>query len=351
MPPISTKNLDRFIFYMFGDKFDPSKELFLQIDPWVCDQLKGEERDIAKNRLISAIKERIDKRWLYAILEMCVAETIPILENYLKNESDLQTQVEIVKTIVGIDEDHPSFSVFHDILKLNNHEDAKLQAIYAFQLLKIKNQITQKNLEDFTDSLFRALLDQSPKIRLTAYSCLIEYVYKMRIFVPKIDPIKTLLEELNNPVDWQKAKTQLQDWLKSKKTESFTIDRAKYLIRKVMDRPISISKKECNICKEIPEEIHADMSAGEGIPSFIEKLDDILILGSSSSKIKRCPLCGRLYSYVYHYSYYLAGQSEEEEHLSVANSDMAIQFLESYLQSYVKPKYIIHCGDFIELGF
>lgn len=43
MVPISTKNLDRFNFYMFGDKFDPSKELFSQIDPWICDQLKDEE--------------------------------------------------------------------------------------------------------------------------------------------------------------------------------------------------------------------------------------------------------------------------------------------------------------------
>lgn len=351
MAPISTKNLDRFNFYMFGDKFDPSKELFSQIDPWVCDQLKDEEREVAKIKLLEAIKERIDKRWLYAILEMKIEEAIFVLENYLKKESDLQLQIELVKTIVGINANHPSFSIFISILKTQNNESAKLQIIYAFQLLKIKNQITQKNLEDFTDVLFESLLDLSPKIRIAAYNALIDYVYRMRNYVSKLDPIYDLLNQSNNSFNWQKARNILEDWLRSKKIEPFNLFRVKELISKVMNRPVLVLKNECKICHEIPDEIHADMAAGEGIPSFINKLDDILILGSSSNRIKRCPSCGRLYLYLYYYSYYLAGQSEEEEHLSVANSDIAIQLLESYLKSYVQPKFIITCGDFIELGY
>jgi hypothetical protein len=344
----SSKHLDRFMNYMFGP-FNPSKILFEQIDPWICNELKGDEIQVAKNRILDAIKEKIDLRWLYAVGELHILQAIPILEQHLSKELNLASQVEIIATIIGLNSEHPSFSRFIEILKTQGNQDAKIRTLNAFQLLKIKNQITKKNLEEFCYAIFDSLLDPSLKVRTTAYRTLVDYIYDMRIFTPKRDMILELLEKSDNYDDWKRAISMFGERLQSKKLEPFQMSRVEEVLHTIMDRPIQTPKNLCEICKDIPEKIDADIAAGEKIPSFIDQLDNILNVGSSSNKIKRCPLCYRLYIYCYSYFYYIAGQSEEEENLKIATTSDAIDLVKNYVSNHVKPKYLIYCGDFVHI--
>jgi flavodoxin len=348
--PIKPNNLARFDAYIFGP-YNPNVMMFAQIDPWICTQIKGEEIDQAKLKLLNAIKDGTDPRWLYAIEELHVIEAIPHLEHHLSKALNPDMQTDLVKTIVTLDKNHSSFSIFLEILHNPGNETAKIKTIYAIQHLIILKQITQKNLNESATDLFNSLLDPLLKVRTCAYTSLIEYFYDMKTFTSKNDSILNLLEKSENPKDWELAKSRLEDKIHAKKIEPFQLSRVKELLHQIMDRPISIPKNDCEICKQIPDKIDADIAAGESIPPPMDRLDNILNLGSSSNKIKRCPICSRLYLYNYYYSYYLAGQSEEEEHLALTDTKGAINLVEGYLRSYVHPKYLIYSEDFIAFGY
>ncbi len=67
---------------------------------------------------------------------------------------------------------------------------------------------------------------------------------------------------------------------------------------------------ECEICGSLPDFAAADLREGERLPDAVQRLEDAYPYPegfwdtSKDYEIdKRCPLCGQLYTYNYHYEF------------------------------------------------
>ena len=73
----------------------------------------------------------------------------------------------------------------------------------------------------------------------------------------------------------------------------------------------------CDICASIPDFVAADLGGGERLPEAVSKLvdayprpDGFWDTCKDYEITKKCPLCGKLYAYNYHYEF-SAGYIEE----------------------------------------
>lgn len=71
-----------------------------------------------------------------------------------------------------------------------------------------------------------------------------------------------------------------------------------------------MSEPTCSICRDIPAFASADLREGERLPEAASRLvnahpypEDFLDTAKDYEITKKCPLCGQLYTYCYHYDF------------------------------------------------
>lgn len=323
----------------------PDETIFTYIDPWVISFLPPEEKQAAEDLLLHALQEKIDERWLYGIRELKSQKGLLLLHELFPQELDSKKKVLIAETILALDPNAPESNYVIEVIRSSAEISIK---VIALSMLKhmLEAELEQRELHELVlDTLFEVLKDNEGAVRKCAYDQLKDY-FQLRYFTPKNDPIFTLLTKQESPIQYERAVQALKDRIKNKEGHPFS--RAKYIemVDEITKRPITGEPSSCEVCKKFPQEISADLASNEAIPNKSE-LEDAITLLSSNNCIKRCPLCFRLYRYQYHYSYYIAGQSEEDEILMRCDREGAIELMDDYLKYHVSPHTIIKCGDFL----
>ncbi|HEX2078118.1 MAG TPA: hypothetical protein VHG08_10430 [Longimicrobium sp.] len=74
--------------------------------------------------------------------------------------------------------------------------------------------------------------------------------------------------------------------------------------------PTSAATADCTVCGELPAFVAADLRAGERLPEAASRLVDLHPVpegfwdtAKEYEITKKCPVCGRLYTYNYHYDF------------------------------------------------
>ncbi|MBK5113562.1 MAG: hypothetical protein KGD59_11355 [Candidatus Heimdallarchaeota archaeon] len=117
------------------------------------------------------------------------------------------------------------------------------------------------------------------------------------------------------------------------------------------DNPPSINLTDCKICNKIPDKSYADMAEGESLDKYTAELETAIIIAYYNDCIMRCPICGRLYVYDYHYEYFVNGQSEEEEELIRTDTKGAINKIDKFIKQGYDFKKITKCGIFLKIDY
>jgi hypothetical protein len=323
----------------------PDETIFTYIDPWVISYLTPEEKLTAEDLLLNALQQRIDERWLYGIRELKSQKGLLLLHKLFPEELDSKKKVLIAETILALDPNAQESNFVVEVIRSSAVISVKVIALYTLKHL-LEAKLEQKETREVVlNSLFEALKDSEWEVRRCAYDQLKDY-FQLRYFTPKNDPIFTLLTNQEKPIEYEKAIQTLKERIESKEVYPFSREKYIEMVDEITNQPVIGEPSSCEICKKFPQEISADLASNEAIPNKSE-LEDAITLLNSHSCIKRCPLCFRLYRYLYHYFYYVAGQSEEDESLIRCNREGAIELMDEYLRYHVSPRKIIKCGDFL----
>ena len=324
---------------------DPNETIFTYIDPWVISYLTPEEKQVAEDLLLHALQQKVDERWLYGLRELKSQKGLALLKELFPREQNIKNKILIAETILAIDPNAPESNDVVEVIQSSAENSIKITAMYSLRHL-LEADLKRKELHDLVlNTLFDSMMDNEVKVRKCAYDLLQDH-FQLRHFTPKNDPILALLTKQESPIQYERAVSALKEQINSKLVYPFS--RRKYIemVNEITQRPIVGEPFSCEICKKFPQEISADLASNEAIPNKSE-LEDAIILLSSNNCIKRCPLCFRLYRYQYHYFYYIAGQSEEDETLIRCDREGAIELMDDYLKYHVSPQTIIKCGDFL----
>ena len=323
----------------------PDTTIFTYIDPWVISYLTSEEKQVAEELLLQALRQKIDERWLYGLRELKSQKGLSLLRDLFPQEQDTKNKIMIAEIILAIDPNAPELNYVIDVIKSSTESPIKITALYVlYHLLEV--ELNQKDSHELIlNTLFESMEDKEDKVRKCAYGRLIEY-FNLRYVTPKVDPILQLLEKRHSQIQDRKAIRLLKKRIESQEIYPFSREKYVELVNEITGKPVNLEPSSCEVCKKFSQEMSADLANNEMIPDKAE-LEDAITLLSSKNCIKRCPLCFRLYKYQYHYTYYIAGQSEEDEGLIRCDRQGAIELMDEYLQYHVPPEKIIRYGDFM----
>ncbi|MFW9921804.1 MAG: hypothetical protein ACFFDW_00755 [Candidatus Thorarchaeota archaeon] len=344
-----SKAFSRFEHYFFEIEIPPNANIFQHIDMWTIDKLNPEEKIIAENMLIDAIKTRIEPRLLYGLEEIKTERAYNILLELFLNENNLENKLRLAYSLVRINNKAPVLQLLDETIRSTESEKIKLSALYPIfwirEIVFSDHQISELILT----ILFNAMSDEHLNVRLYAYDILQDY-FKMKDYTSIYDEIKQQLTEENELQYYKKTVQLYKEKITSKKELPFSRDKIVQFINEKFTRTPIIPVQQCKICKEIPEKVEADIAAGESIERYSSKLEKIIIIAYYKNCIKQCPICKRLYSYSYHYEY-LITNSEEEEYLSRIDHHQALQMIDNYLDMGFKFDKIIICEPFLKIDY
>ncbi|MDD1778686.1 MAG: hypothetical protein LUQ65_11015 [Candidatus Helarchaeota archaeon] len=324
---------------------DPNETIFTYIDPWVISYLTPEEKQIAEDLLLRALQQKVDERWLYGVRELKSQKGLALLKELFPQEQNSKNKIMIAETILAIDPNAPESNYMMEVIRSSAENAIKITALYSLRHL-LEAELKQKELHNLVlNTLFDSMADNDVKVRKCAYDLLKDH-FQLRHFTPKNDPIVTLLTKQESPNQYEQAVSALKEQINNKVVYPFS--RRKYIemVNEITKRPITGEPSSCEVCSKFPKETSADLASHEAIPNKSE-LEDAITLLSSNNCIKRCPICFRLYKYQYHYFYYIAGQSEEDESLVRCDREGTIELMDEYLKYHVSPRTIVKCGDFL----
>lgn len=333
---------------MFEMKDDTSNLLFRMIDPWIVDALSEEEKGIAQGILMRALKESFDRRWLWGLGELGTDEAYEfVLDLYQKEPID-SMRVNYAYTLMWMNKDAPVLDYIQEVLKSSEPEDVKMRALSALYPLSDKEFQNEARHKIYLSILFDTMKDTSEGLRLFAYDMLKDH-YGMKEFTPNDDKVVTILTSSKKVQDFDRATQLFRERVESIEVKPVSRKAIAQWVTERLHDPPSIEPEDCEICKKIPERSAADMTEGESLDSFTERLETAILFAYYKNRVMRCPVCGRLYLYRYEYEY-LIPRSEEDEYLEKTDSDSMMAFIDSFLKAY-DFKRIIICGNFMKVSY
>lgn len=344
-----SKEFQKFEFYFFRD-VDLSKNLFVILDPSTIDDLSEEEKILAEDMLIKALESRIDKRWLFGLEEIESDKAYDFLWKLFNREKNAYDKCRLAFSLVRIDAGAQVLDYLFEVIKSEENEQVKEKALSPLYWNKEIRYEKEELNELYLTILRTAMLDNYEKIRSYAYSILVEY-HDMRQFLSSNDPFKSIFSELRPKEDYQKAIQQFQELVDSKQEFPFSRKLVYQAIKELPNNPPTINLKDCEICSQIPDKSYADMSDDKSLDNYTSKLETVIIIAYYNDCIMRCPICGRLYEYDYHYEYFVNGQSEEEEELIRTDSKGAIALIDKFIKQGYEFKKITKCGIYLKIAY
>jgi hypothetical protein len=338
----------KFERYLFG-KDDVSKSLFAMIDPSSISGLNDEEKEIAEGMLKAALEKKYDRRWLWGLGELGTDSAYEFLMNLYNKEEVAFTKVNYAYTLILMNTKSPVLEYLQGILNSKEHIDTRKRAIGALYWLYDKPFEDKERHQLYLSILFDAIADRTKEIRLNAYDILKDH-YGMKPFTPLDDPVLKIISAKRKKTAYQKAAQLFEDRIKSVEVVPLSRKAVVQWIKSLPNNPSTTKVADCEICSTIPDNLEADIANGESLGVYTSKLETAVTFAYYSNAVKRCPICGRLYIYRYHYEFLVGWSSEEDEYLSRSDTEGAIELVDSFLE-YYDFKQIITCGNFLKLSY
>ena len=343
-----SKEFKRFESYFFGED-DLSLPLSHVLNISVVNKLDDDEKKTAEEMLIAALTKNWDRRWIYALEELKTETAYQFLFDWFNREEDQLTKIRLAYSLVRIDGNAPVLEYIQQVLNQGKTKDEKIVALNCFFWIKEARFEDKEKEQLFLSTLFEALTDESKDVRLYAYEILIDY-YNTKDFTPKVDEVYKILSEELKEEDYQRAAKLFENRLRSMKVVPINRKLIIDHIRQLPDNPPKIEREECSICREIPDNLTADMTDNESLETYKSKLERVVIFAYYSNCIMRCPICGQLYRYKYEYEYLVGGHSEEDEYLWRTDTESAIELVDAFLE-YYDLKFVVISGIFLKITY
>jgi hypothetical protein len=345
-----SKQFSKFEYNFFELDIPSSANLFTYIDPWTIDQLSPEEKLIAEDMLIEALSKEIKRVWLFGLSEMETDKSYDFLMKLFDKEKDIYTKTQLSSSIIRINLSAPVLEFINDVIQSDEPESTKSSALSTIYWLKNSQFKKKEKNELYQTILHSAFTDKNKKIRKQAYEILKER-FGMRKYTPIKDPILEIILEERKKEDYTKALQIFEKNVESKEILPFSRKAIVQFIKELPNNPPEIKIIDCEICKTIDDREYADMMADESLKNSTSKLETVIIISYYEDCIKRCPLCGRLYVYDYHYEYFVNSQSEEEETLTRSDSKGAMKKIDKFIKQGYDFKKITKCGIYLKIDY
>lgn len=344
-----SKSFEKFLYYFFERKMPPNERLFHAIDPSTVKELPAHEKLKAEEMMIEALKEKIDRRWLFGIEEINSKRGYIFLLELFKKEKIVFNKAMIAGNLLRMDREAPVLKYLVGVVESKEIEGTKLKALESMYWLVDQKSKDERRNELFLSMLFIGMSDSSCEIRKNVYDKLKGY-FEMRIFTPKNDSIIKILESELTRDEYLDAVREFKARVEAKETTTFTIEKVINFINKLPDNLKTITISDCSICKNIPPSLSADMTAEESLDAYKAKLETTVVFAYYEPSLMSCPICGRLYDYNYHYDYYACSTSDEDEYLTRIDKKKAIAKVKKFTKNYEFKK-IIQCQNFLKIDY
>ncbi len=340
-----SKAFQKFEAYFFGED-DLSLPMSHVLDIWTIDGLDDEEKLVAEQMVIAALSKKYDRRWIYALEELATENAYQFLWEWFNREEVEYTKVKIAYALVRIKGDAPVLEYLQTVLESDAPKASKLDALNCFYWILKAGLKDKERQQLFFSILFDKLTDKNKTIRLHVYELLKEF-YSMKEFTPLDDEVEHILSKKVKKSEYERAGEIFENRVKS--MEVVPIERKLIVqhIKSLPGNPPILEISDCKICSTIPDKAEADMTEDESLDKYKSKLEKVIIFAYYSNCIMRCPICGQLYTYRYHYEYLIGWSSEEDEYLNRTDTRGAIEMVDGFINSY-DFKSIIQCGIFLK---
>ncbi len=339
----------KFLYNLFELDIPPTAILFQYMDPYTVSDLSNDEKVKAEEMLIAALKNKIEKRWLYGIVEVNSERGYNFLLSLFNEENDIFNKTLIAVYLLSMNKEAPVLEFLVGIVESEESEGTKIKALEGLYWLVNHISKDDKRNELFLTALYKGMSNPSEKIRSNVYSKLIDH-FDMRKFTPNNDHIARTLQEKHSLKEYQKVVKEFKQRVRSKEITEFSLEKVIDFINKLHDNSLTIEIANCSICKDIPPKLHADIAAGNTLDEYKSKLETSIIFAYYESCIMRCPICGRLYDYNYQYDYYVCSTSDEDEYLTRIEKKEAIKKTKKFVKNYQFKK-IITCDTFLMISY
>ena len=343
-----SKEFQKFEFYFFRE-VDLSKNLFTILDPSTIDNLSEDEKKIAEKMLIEALEEKIDKRWLFGLEEIGSGTAYEFLWEMFEKEENAYDKCQLAFSLVKINAGSQVLDYLFEVIKSDENEQVKERALSPLYWNKDIRYESKNYNELFQTILHTAIADKYIKIRLYAYEILIEY-HDMDDFIPIKDHFKIAFSETKSKKEYKEILKRFLELVESKQEHPVSRKLIIQAIKELPNNPSTLKISDCEICSKIPEKSYADMAEDKSLENYTSKLERVIIFAYYKDCIMRCPICGRLYIYDYHYEY-LVNKSEEEEELIRTDTKGAISLVDRFIKSSYEFKKITKCGIFLKVSY
>ncbi|MHA1840659.1 MAG: hypothetical protein ACTSVP_10985 [Candidatus Heimdallarchaeota archaeon] len=339
----------KFLYNFFELDIPPHASLFQYMDPYTVSDLTDEEKQEVEVLLIDALQTKIEKRWLYGISEVNSDSGYNFLLVLFEKEKDIFNKTMIAIYLLMMDKEAPILEFLNGIIESEESEGTKLKALEGLYMLVNHVSSDENRNELFLSTLYKNMSNPSKKIRENVYSKLMDH-FDMRKFTPNNDHIARILQENHNSEDYQKLVAEFKERVEAKEITDFSVEKVIDFLNKLPDNSLTVKIADCTICKNIPPSSHADIAAGNSLDEYKTKLETAIIFAYYESCVMRCPICGRLYDYNYHYDYYVCSTSDEDEYLNRIDKKEAIKKVKNFTKSYQFKK-IITCDIFLKINY
>jgi hypothetical protein len=319
------------------------------LDIWTISQLNDEEKKIAEKMLIAALSKKYDRRWIYGLEELKTKAAYKFVFDWFNREDIEYTKSRLAYSLVRIDGNAPVLDYIQEILSSDASKDTKMVALNCFFWIKEAGLKENERAQWYLTVLFDTLIDDIKEVRLYAYDLLTEY-YGTKDFTPLKDEVHDILSNEHKKSEYQRAAQMFEDRIKSMKVDPVKRKLIVDHIKSLPDNPPSLEISDCEICSNIPDNVSADMAAGESLDFYKSKLERVIILAYYKNCIMRCPICGRLYRYKYEYEFLVGWSSEEDEYLSRTDIDGVMELVDGFMKSH-EFKHVIRSGIFLKLVY
>ena len=339
----------KFLHNLFEMEIPPNAILFQFMDPYTVSDLTDEEKQKAEVLLIDALQTKIEKRWLYGISEVNSDKGYNFLLSLFEKENDVFNKTMIAVYLLMMNKEAPVLEFLNRVIESKESEGTKLKALEGLYMLVNHVSSDENRNELFLSILYKNMSNPSKKIRENVYSKLMDH-FDMRKFTPNNDHIARILQENHTSEDYQKLVEEFKVRVGAKEITDFSVEKVIDFINKLPDNSQTIEIANCEICKNIPANSHADIAEGNSLDEYKSKLETSIIFAYYESCIMRCPICGRLYDYMYQYDYYVCSTSDEDEYLNRTGKKEAIKKVKKFSKSYQFKK-IITCDTFLKINY
>jgi len=344
-----SKKFVKFLYYFFEIEMTLNESLFRKIDPYTVKELPAHEKSKAEEMMIEALKEKIDRRWLYGIEEINSKRGYSFLLDLFNNEKVVFNKTIIAGNLLRMDIEAPVLEFLISVVESKEVEGTRLKALESLYWMVGHKSKDERRNELFASLLFRCMTDANSKIRKNVYDKLKDH-FEMRIFTPKNDPIAKILEGEHTREEYQDAVLEFKARVEAKEITTFSVEKVVDFINKLPDKSKTMTIANCPICNNIPSSLSADMAAEESLDEYKSKLEITVVFAYYEPSIMRCSICGRLYDYDYHYDYYVCSTSDEDEYLTRIEKKKAIVKVKKFAKDYEFKK-IIKCKNFLKIDF